>query len=347
MRSAMLVAAVAAVALTGSASAQYYGNQKLEVGSDAPALAIQEWVKGDKVEAFEEGHVYVIEFWATWCVPCRQSIPHLTELQEAYDKNVTIIGVSDEQPDVVKPFVTEMGKKMEYTVAIDQNRQTNSAWMQAAGQNGIPCAFVVDSSKKIAWIGHPMELDKVLGKVASGRYDPKLEETARPLIEQLDWSVTMRDWQAFENYTAQVLQMSPRIFNDVAIKKFRVLLLEQGDVETAIDYALGDFATMYADDIETLYTLAETILTDATILRAAPDQLKPVALELADLAAAAGDDPEAMRVLAMALYQNGEVDEAIETQRKAYFMVDPDRKAEFKRLLDQYQNRGATQRADR
>jgi hypothetical protein len=66
MKSGMLVSAVAAMALAGSASAQYYGQTKLEVGSDAPKLTIAEWVKGDKVEAFEEGHVYVIEFWATW-----------------------------------------------------------------------------------------------------------------------------------------------------------------------------------------------------------------------------------------------------------------------------------------
>jgi thiol-disulfide isomerase/thioredoxin len=346
----MLVAAVAAVALVGSASAQY-GQTKLEVGSDAPKLSIQEWVKGDKVEEFKEGHVYVVEFWATWCGPCKASIPHLTELQEHYKNNVTIIGISDETPDKVKPFVTDWGKKMEYTVAIDQNNQTNSAWRQAAGINYIPFAFIVDGNKKIAWMGNPADpdsgLDTVLGKVAKGRYDPKLEEAAAPLIEQLDWSVTMRDWQAFENYTAQVLTMSPRIFNDVAIKKFRVLLLEKGDVQAAIDYALGDFAAMYADDIETLFTLAELILTDSTILRAAPDQLKPVALELADLAAASGQDPEALRVLAMALYQNGEVEEAIETQRRAYFMVEPERKVEFKRLLDQYQNRSAAQQAGR
>jgi hypothetical protein len=265
----------------------------------------------------------------------------LTQLQEAYKKNVTIIAVTDEAADVVKPFVTSMGKKMEYTVVIDENKQTNRDWMQAAGQSGIPASFVVDGSGKIAFIGHPMELDSVLPKVASGRFDPELEKQAKPLLDQLEWSVTMRDWQAYENYVTQVIDLSPRIFADVAIKKFRVLLLNKGDVEGAIAYLRDEFSKTYADDPETLTKLAETILTDSTILKAAPEELKPAALDLAEQAAESSNQPDAMRVYAMALYQNGRAEEAIEVQKKAYFMVEPEQKEEYRRLLEQYQNRTA------
>src|SRR5262245_56419866 len=65
----------------------------LQVGSAAPALTIDKWVKGGEVKSFAAGKVYVVEFWATWCPPCRKSIPHLTELAKSH-KEVTFIGVA-------------------------------------------------------------------------------------------------------------------------------------------------------------------------------------------------------------------------------------------------------------
>ena len=66
----------------------------LEVGSKAPALSINKWVKGNTVVGFEPGKVYVVEFWATWCAPCRRAIPHLTDLQKDLGpKGVTIVGI--------------------------------------------------------------------------------------------------------------------------------------------------------------------------------------------------------------------------------------------------------------
>src|SRR5437773_620495 len=86
-----------------------------ELGMSAPALNVAEWVKGQAVNlnAGKGRIIYVVEFWATWCPPCRASIPHLTELQKKFkDKGVTFIGISDETVSVVKPFVNKMGVKM-------------------------------------------------------------------------------------------------------------------------------------------------------------------------------------------------------------------------------------------
>src|SRR5215472_3894927 len=49
----------------------------LLVGDPAPKIEVKEFIKGDEVKKFEKGKFYVVEFWATWCPPCRTSIPHL------------------------------------------------------------------------------------------------------------------------------------------------------------------------------------------------------------------------------------------------------------------------------
>jgi thiol-disulfide isomerase/thioredoxin len=147
----------------------------LKKGSDAPDIKVSRWVKGYGPRKFEAGKVYVVEFWATWCPPCRTTIPHLTEMARAYEGKVTFIGVSvweqgsgQALEDNVDAFVRSMGDKMDYLVARDTATGFMAKkWMKAARQNGIPAAFLVDGNGKIAWIGHPMdsmekEIDRVL-----------------------------------------------------------------------------------------------------------------------------------------------------------------------------------------
>jgi thiol-disulfide isomerase/thioredoxin len=66
---------------------------ELKLGDPAPALKVSKFVKGSPVTKFEPGKFYVVEFWATWCGPCKTSIPHLTEMAKKY-KDVQFVGVS-------------------------------------------------------------------------------------------------------------------------------------------------------------------------------------------------------------------------------------------------------------
>ena len=144
-----------------------------DLGDPAPDLKIAKWVKGEPVQISKDDpkQIYVVEFWATWCPPCRTSIPHLTEIQKRFkDQKVTIIGVTDEKESTVKPFVDGLGEKMDYRVAIDQG-DTAKGYMKAYGVNGIPHAFIVQE-QKIIWHGHPMAgLDKTLAQMVAGKYD--------------------------------------------------------------------------------------------------------------------------------------------------------------------------------
>ncbi|MBX7258453.1 MAG: TlpA family protein disulfide reductase [Candidatus Hydrogenedentes bacterium] len=131
-----------------------------KLGDPAPALSIQEWAKGGPV-VLADGKgktAYVVEFWATWCPPCRESIPHLTELQKKYkDKGLVVIGVTSEEASDVKPFVEAQGDKMDYVVAVDKDGETTAAYMDAFGEDGIPHAFIVSPEGKIVWHGHPLD----------------------------------------------------------------------------------------------------------------------------------------------------------------------------------------------
>jgi thiol-disulfide isomerase/thioredoxin len=148
---------------------------RMTVGDPAPPIDISNWLQGEKVMAFEPGHVYVLEFWATWCGPCRMSMPHLSELQKLYrDRGVTIIGVSGEKPQVVTAFLQTTGKdgtawkdKICYTLATDPDGSVKADYFTAAGRRGIPSAFIIGKDGKVEWIGHPMAMDDPLAQVVN------------------------------------------------------------------------------------------------------------------------------------------------------------------------------------
>jgi thiol-disulfide isomerase/thioredoxin len=149
------------------------------VGDTAPALEISHWVKGDAIEEFEDGHVYVVEHWATWCGPCVMGMPHLSELQEKHEGDVTIIGVSNEPLQKVVGFLFQKSRsdqkihneRSHYTVAADPDQSVWNAYLRAAKQSGIPTAFIVGKDQAIEWIGHPSRMDEVLAAVVDDTWD--------------------------------------------------------------------------------------------------------------------------------------------------------------------------------
>jgi thiol-disulfide isomerase/thioredoxin len=166
--------------------------EALDIGSPAPALDIEHWFHDhDPVTAFEPGTTYVVEFWATWCGPCVASIPHLAEIQKRHADDLVVISVSDEDPEVIETFLDrEQGDAplrettSGYRLTTDPDGSTKNDYMRAAGQRGIPTAFIVGKTGQIEWIGHPMRMDEPVAKVISGEWDraafaAELEEDKR------------------------------------------------------------------------------------------------------------------------------------------------------------------------
>src|SRR3954468_7573765 len=99
MKSLLLVFVVCA-GLVASAVA---GDKKLwaksVIGQKAPEFVVEKWLTA---EPSTKGKFVLIDFWATWCPPCRKAIPELNGFQKKFADKLVVIGVSDETEDSVK-----------------------------------------------------------------------------------------------------------------------------------------------------------------------------------------------------------------------------------------------------
>ncbi|MEN9360377.1 MAG: Thiol-disulfide oxidoreductase ResA [Verrucomicrobiota bacterium] len=174
----LAVAGLSAVAQDAAPAAA--AAEGLKVGSPAPEVKFGKFFKGSEVKALAADQNYIIECWATWCGPCVAAFPHLSEIAKATAGKVNVIGVAvwERQNETqLQSFVDKQGSRMAYSVTVDADNTIADKWLKAAGQNGIPCAFLVIKGK-IAWIGHPgsLEAETVLG-LAEGKLT--IEDVAR------------------------------------------------------------------------------------------------------------------------------------------------------------------------
>jgi thiol-disulfide isomerase/thioredoxin len=329
----------------------------LTIGSLAPDLDIEHWVQdGDgkfsHVTKFEKGQVYVVEFWATWCQPCISSMPHISELQQDYaDKDVQIISISDEDLETVEKFlerdvpgdddITYQELTKAYCLTTDPDRSSHKSYLQAAGQGGIPTAFIVGKDGKIEWIGHPIAMTKPLKKIVEGKWNrdefaaqfkPKqmFEVGVNKIMRKLNGGEIAEGVELIDQMLAKIDDEEKKL--NLKMLRFQALLQSDDDPEKAAS-SLRDLNEALKDKPEALNEFAWAIVMLSEDQNVNKDLLQ-AAREGAEMAVEA--DPEngaILDTLAHLLALQGELDKAIEIQTKAVEFTEDQFKEEIENYL--------------
>lgn len=381
-----------------------------EIGDAAAPLKIAEWVKGRPVNLAEARgkQIVVVEFWATWCPPCRTTIPHLTALQKKYrDQGVVFVGVSDEKPEIVRAFVGKMGAQMDYVVAVDEARQTSKGYLEAYGATGIPHAFVLDKEGRVVWQGHPLtDLDVILERLVAGKLDIAMArkrargeqliqdfyravqagkgvDTTGPLIQeiqslereigglaqgkpfdpeaarrQVQFQAALRSYQSalfggkpeeevasLEKEAARLAPPDADFPNLNANLKLQALFTRYARALSSGEAAAEELGRQVvaapSRNYQLLNEMAWALLTDDSFKR----RDLPVALRLARRAydACDGKEPAVVDTYARALFDSGDVKQALEYQRKALALAtDPEVRQQIEDSLRRYEAQART-----
>ena len=362
----MLGAMVVAAAGLVQARAAEAGADKapqLNLGDPAPRLQVGQWLQGEPVAALASGTVYVVEFWATWCGPCRASMPHLTSLQKDYkDYGVTFVSISDEPLETVTKFLDSTdkasGKKWNdiigYTLTTDPDKSVKADYFTAAGRTGIPSAFIVGKDGRIEWIGNPHPeaddgFDKALDAVVKGTWDREAfaaQAKKKASAEREMMAQQQALMKAMQNQDhAKVLEIvDPMLAKDpknpsAGMMKFQTLLVGMNKPDEAYAFA-RQFTEGQRDNAMLLNQFAWTIVDDPGVKKRDLD----LALEFATQAnkGSGGNNPAILDTLARCYYETHDLTNAIKYQEQAAAKAgDDETGADIKKTLDKYRQEAA------
>lgn len=292
---------------------------KLLVGSPAPNLHVQQWVRGQPVTHLRQGQLYLVEFWATWCQPCLTSAAHLSELKRKYGpRGLNVVGITHldrwgSTRKSITDLVKKMGKRMDYSIGIDRESpnpyqtvfsgKTEVAYLRGAEVQAIPCVFLIDRSGTIAYIGMPSLVDSTLESLIDGSFD--LERAAS---EYLKAKQTESRLDGFLN------------------------LLRKGRTKEA--YALGWEMVENSADARTQWLMSDAIVSTKGLA----DRDLRLALVCGETAvkASRGREPAMLATLAGVHYHLGNREETKKLMRAAMAVAILDQKSSMRRVAKRY-----------
>jgi Thiol-disulfide isomerase and thioredoxins len=246
---------------TCSLSAQ---DKILTIGDKIPEFNYSKWIKGTPINNFEDGKVYIFEFWATWCGPCIASMPHLSQIAKKYEGKLEVVAVNvmekvgDKSYESLLPkiekFVKSQGDRMSFNVVVDNNNfDMENKWLKAAGIRGIPTSFIMKDNV-IQWIGSPREIESVIDEIIENtydlmsfksKYDSKLNNSVSKDKEKEECSLKLKAAMDAKNY-----ELALQIIDDYQKKSNEATAFITDKFNLLLDHFSEEKAIIYGKEVQ-------------------------------------------------------------------------------------------------
>ncbi|MCG8405223.1 MAG: TlpA family protein disulfide reductase [Phycisphaerales bacterium] len=314
-----------------------------KIGDKAPKVKAAKWLTKKPPslpgEKGAEKHVFLVEFWATWCPPCLRSIPHLSKLQKKHEKDgLVILGMSNEEPETIEKFI-EKKMKMGYFVASDDDMATSTAWTDDVEY--IPYAFLVDKKGNVVWRGNPAGdtamMDRAIKEVLAGRYDIEAAKNAaaaekkyKELLSELNPAFAAKNEEKVFEILDKMIELKPLELHPYQIKRRLLREFDRADEiaahEAKMEHNLKDSASVMRELV--------WMELDSDLATRNPGLMFRSALRVNELTR--GRDAESLAMLAQVQCELGLIDAAIDSQTRAVGLAPKEALDVYKRVLTYY-----------